>query len=392
MGCSLQDHQLAMKEERFWILLTKKIFGEASDEELAQLQDYIHSNPEFLTSHDRLNELFASEPKPHTRTDLQNQEDHYLNHVNRLKAQVKDFDMEADEMSNDFIHIDHKQTYFTKWIKVAVSIAAVGIGAFFLFNSLFNNADQAIASKSKPQNEVIVSKGSKSKIVLPDGTQVWINSGSKLTYDENLNGKFREVMLDGEAYFDVVHDPSRPFIVHTSDIDIHVLGTVFNVKAYSVDETIEATLIHGSIEVVNRNQKDAPKLMLKPHEKIIFNKDIVAHEKEKTAPGEVIKEIRETSFNVQVLTISKKLADSSIHETSWVYNKILFEEEKLKDIVKKLERWYNVQINLENEDIENIRLSGSFVDETIDEALRDLQLLVSFNYEIKNNIITITKK
>lgn len=381
-----------MKEERFWILLTKKIFGEASEEELKQLQDYISSNQDFLASHDRLTDFFASNTPKTSSSNKQNQEDHYLNHVNRLKAQVQDFDMVDDEIANDFIHIETKQPKIARWIKVAFSIAAVSIGAFFLFNTLFSKSELPALAKSKPQNEVIVSKGSKSKIVLPDGTQVWINSGSKLTYDENLNGKFREVMLDGEAYFDVVHDPSRPFIVHTSDIDIHVLGTVFNVKAYSVDETIEATLIHGSIEVVNRNQKDAPKLMLKPHEKIIFNKDIVAHEKEKTAPGEVIKEIRETSFNVQVLPISKKLADSSIHETSWVYNKILFEEEKLKDIVKKLERWYNVQINLENEDIENIRLSGSFVDETIDEALRDLQLLVSFNYEIKNNIITITKK
>lgn len=132
--------------------------------------------------------------------------------------------------------------------------------------------------------------------------------------------------------------------------------------------------------------------MLKPHEKIIFNKESTVNAKKEVIAGAEIKEIREASFNVQVVPISKALADSSIHETSWVYNKILFEEEKVKDIVKKLERWYNVQINLANEDIENIRLSGSFVDETIDEALRDLQLLIPFNYEIKNNIITITKK
>jgi ferric-dicitrate binding protein FerR (iron transport regulator) len=92
-----------------------------------------------------------------------------------------------------------------------------------------------------------------------------VNSGSKLTYEGNFKGNLREVRLDGEAYFDVVKDALHPFIVHTSGIDIKVLGTAFNVKAYKVDRTIEATLIHGSIEVINQNQPGAPKIMLKPH-------------------------------------------------------------------------------------------------------------------------------
>lgn len=379
-----------MKEEQFWILLTKKLCGEATAEELALLQKDINENNEQLASHEVLQDLFSANPKLE-ETNKQKLEDLYLNHINRLKSQTTDFSENDLRNENHLKKEKAGSSSRLRLIKIVSSIAAVGIGIFFIVETLFDEKQNSVQG-SRSHNEVNVSMGSKSKVVLPDGTQVWINSGSKLTYNGSFKGNLREVVLDGEAYFDVVHDIARPFIVHTSAIDIHVLGTVFNVKAYDVDKTIEATLIHGSIEVVNRKQPSAPKVMLKPHEKIIFNKDSVLGRKD--AKTQYVPEPTElpTTYYALVTPIPKSISDSSIIETSWVYNKIVFEEEKMSDLAVKLERWYNVKIEITDEKIRNIRLSGSFVDESIEEALRDLQLLIPFKYQNKNNMITISKK
>ena len=373
--------------------MSKKLAGEADAEELALLQEYLFGNMEWQSAHDRLMELYTSSPAK-SENALQKAEDAYLNHINRLKTQVEDFEEMQDITSYSLISAERetrRQSGKTKLFYSAVT-AIIGICIIWALNTKLKGHHAEMAKSKDPQNEVRVGLGSKSKIQLPDGTQVWINSGSKLTYESSFRNNTREVYLDGEAYFDVVRDPKHPFIVHTSNIDIKVLGTAFNVKAYDLDKTIEATLIHGSIEVVNRNQPDAPRVMLKPHEKIIFKKDVIVSERGKNletlkAPSELSK-----SSSILITPLPKHIADTSISETSWVYNKIAFEDEKLSDIVVKLERWYNVKIQITDEEVNDFRISGSFIDETIDEALRDLQLLIPFNYKIKNNMITISRK
>jgi ferric-dicitrate binding protein FerR (iron transport regulator) len=243
------------------------------------------------------------------------------------------------------------------------------------------------AAIKNPVNEISINCGSRSKIVLPDGSQVWINSGSKLTYNESFKGTTRDVQLDGEAYFDVVKDAAHPFIVHTSGIDIKVLGTAFNVKAYKAEPTIEATLIRGFIEVLNHSQPGASNIMLKPHEKLVYNKY-----------SDGIKEIQaiikpaDSPFSISIEALRKNIPDSNILETAWVYNKLIFEEERFEDLAIKMERWYNVNINIEDEKLKYYKMSGSFVNETAEEAIKILQFLVPFKYSIKNSEIKIMKK
>ena len=95
------------------------------------------------------------------------------------------------------------------------------------------------------QNTVSTRKGSKSNVQLPDGTMAWLNADSKLIYDENFRGDFREVSLEGEAYFDVVKDKTKPFIIHTKAIDIRVLGTAFNVRAYETEKEYGNFIVQG---------------------------------------------------------------------------------------------------------------------------------------------------
>ncbi len=379
-----------MKEEQIWVLLSKKLLGEATPEELSLLQEHLNNSREWLLAHDQLQEFCESKAEESTEK-LHHVEDAYLNHINRLKSQVDDF---AEITQNGaFLPTESSKHKWLKWTKVGGIASVLGVLVYYIIGIGIFHYDGIADNKLKPaHNEVKVSFGSKSKIQLPDGTQVWINSGSKLTYSGTFKGSLREVFLDGEAYFDVVHDAERPFIVHTSNIDIKVLGTAFNVKAYDVDKSIEATLIHGSIEVVNRSQPDAPKVMLKPHEKIIFIKNPdLALENDVLMSANKLKEINSSS-SILIKALPKNIADSGIHETSWLYNKLIFDEEKMTEVVTKLERWYNVKIQIIDDQIKNYRISGTFIDETIEQALYDIQLLIPFKYDENDNIITISKK
>ena len=378
-----------MKEEKFWILVSKKVTGEACAEELKLLQEMIAGNPGWKTIMENLQELWNSQPVTHTNSKDQKNEDAYLIHINRLKEKFPDFksDSTLAAMDEAMYAVHPKKPFYKRWITYAAMVAVIA-AVIFLY-PLMNAAKPGKKTVSlKPVNEIAINKGSRTKIQLPDGSQVWVNSGSKLTYEGRFEGTTREVHLDGEAYFDIVKDAAHPFIVHTEGIDIKVLGTVFNVKAYNADRTIEATLIHGSIEVLNHNQPGAPNIILKPHEKLVYNKYQPADVKEKQA----IVNTADKPFSISIAALRKNVADSNIVETAWVYNKLIFEEERFEDLALKMERWYNVKINIETEKLKNYKMSGSFVNETAEEAIRILQFLVPFKYLIKNNEIEIMRR
>ena len=378
-----------MKEEKFWILVSKKVTGEACAEELKLLQEMIAGNPGWKTIMENLQELWNSQPVTHTTRRDQKNEDAYLIHINRLKEKFPDFksDITLAAMDEAMYAVPPKKPFYKRW-GIYAGMAAVIAAVIFLY-PLMNAAKPGKKTVSlKPVNEIAINKGSRTKIQLPDGSQVWVNSGSKLIYEGRFEGNTREVHLDGEAYFDIVKDAAHPFIVHTEGIDIKVLGTVFNVKAYNADRTIEATLIHGSIEVLNHNQPGAPNIILKPHEKLVYNKYQPADVKEKQA----IVNTADKPFSISIAALRKNVADSNIVETAWVYNKLIFEEERFEDLALKMERWYNVKINIETEKLKNYKMSGSFVNETAEQAIRILQFLVPFKYLIKNNEIKIMRR
>lgn len=382
-----------MSLERLYILLAKVLSKEANEAELLEFQLLISENEEWKAVFHNLEELWATLPVP-TETPAATEES-YLLHLGRLKDQVADFEtpteleMVVDE-SEDFLLYPQKVHWYQKW-QSYTAIAALFFLAFWGYK--FLNQQELATENEKHFNEINVKLGTKTKVQLPDGSHVWVNSDSKLTYAETFHGPTRDIYLEGEAYFDVVKDPKHPFIVHTSGIDIKVLGTAFNVKAYKTEPTIEATLVHGLIEVTKTNQPEASKILLHPHEKLIFDKK--ANEQSVIKPGmnaaeSAIAQDRPINPSITITPLSKSLADSALIETSWVYNRLSFEEEKFEDLAKKIERWFNVEITINNNKIRSYRTTGSFENETVDEALKELQYLVPFNYQINGRNITIT--
>jgi ferric-dicitrate binding protein FerR (iron transport regulator) len=271
-----------------------------------------------------------------------------------------------------------------KWYWAAAAIVFFAIAGFVWIN---NNKGEIKEEAIAQSNEVSTRRGSKSTVHLPDGTIVVLNAGSKLTYNKDFGKELREVTLSGEGFFDVKRMSQKPFVIHTESINIKVLGTVFNVKAYPEDKRTETSLIHGSIEVTMKNRPN-DKIILAPSEKLVVENNTVVDKTVTTTKGTEIPEVSiNTLMSVNKLRYNE--ADSSVAETGWVDNKLVFRDESFEDLVRKMERWYDVDIEISDARLREKRLNGTFEKETIDQALEALKILSPFRYEQTGNKIII---
>jgi transmembrane sensor len=270
-------------------------------------------------------------------------------------------------------------------IRAFLKYAAIFILAFGLSWLLHSIFTKDLVTITDQYTTIEVSNGSKSKIELPDGTHVNLNSGSFIRYPNNFGGEKREVYFEGEAYFDVRKNKNKPFIVKTGDIEIKVLGTQFNVSAYPDDNNIETTLVKGEVEVYYKNRGSFEKKLvkLKPNQKLIFQKSVSVARKEQP------KKVQTETIPALKKPISIEYIPNTGHYTSWKDDKLEFSNVRFEDLITRLERWYNVSIVILNPEIKNARLSGEFEKETIEQALKALNLAVPFQYKMDKNNITI---
>ena len=365
-----------MPNENVLRLLSRRLAGEATAEEEQQLDKLLQENPGDQYFAELLSAYWSSRPGPASLDTTLSPDQHFA-HILDLAGD------EAAPAATSSARI--RRLAWIKRISAAAAITGIiGLGAWW-----FTIAGKTPSATTMQQSEVMARKGAKTKLVLPDGTSVWLNSDSRLAYDTRFNDSVREVTLEGEAYFDVTRNPRRPFIVHTSGIDVRVLGTAFNVKSYPQERTIEATLIHGSIEVLNKQAPKSPKVILRPHEKLVYSKDQLAF----VVPGKPAHtEVADNPPAIAITSLPKNIPDTALKETSWVYNKLLFDGDTFRELAVKMERWFNVQIRFTNEKVANYRLRGAFENESVEEALQALQFIVSFTYKINGNEIEISKK
>jgi transmembrane sensor len=245
------------------------------------------------------------------------------------------------------------------------------------------------------RNEVVTKTGSKTSVVLPDGTCVVLNACSRLQYDANrfLQGD-REVVLTGEAYFDVKHDPAHPFAIQTGHVNIKVLGTVFNVKAYTEDATVETTLLSGKVAVSFRETaatKENKVIVLQPEQKLIIDK--------KNINPVLSSADKNNCHTFAIVPVKLNIANSntndakpaSTQQTAWMNDRFEFDKLTFEQLSHDLERWYNVTVKFKNDSYKNEVFTGAFRKQSIDEVLQALQIMSGFHYEVNNkeNIIYI---
>ena len=230
-------------------------------------------------------------------------------------------------------------------------------------------------------NEVVTKRGSKSSIKLPDGTIVRLNTDSRLTYLNFTAGKNREVTLIGEAYFDVAHDSSRPFIIHTGKINIKVLGTSFNVRNYPQDKELETSLIKGKIEV-SLESRPEDIITLKPTEKLI-----IAKEQDELATATKVKSSIDNKVVLTSITYLRH--DSLVAETSWLNDKMVFVNQPLDKIAIELERKYAITVSFKDEKVKKYRYTGVFENVSLEKVFQLIKYSKNINYKIDDKNIVI---
>ena len=370
-----------MRHENFWSLLSRRLSGDATDSELAELDQLLRASPELHYSVQPLTDIWRAAGV----ADQAAGREAFERHLQRMEELGIEFNrLQPDQSVTRRV----RRRRIFRASAAGLSIVAViilGGRALFPANTVGLQPTAPDSRQYVPLSEISTRYGSKTTLLLPDGTKVWLNAGSKLTYDSAFGKNLREVSLSGEGYFDVVKNKEKPFIIHASRMNVKVLGTEFDVKSYPSDKTSEASLIRGSIEVTLSDQP-RKKVILKPNEKIVVDNYKFASQLAETVDNprhpSPVAEIPK-SIAVKNLTYENKTGE--VIETSWVENRLVFQDESFEEIARKLERWYGVTIRFGNEKLKENHLTGSFTNETIRQALEALKFTAEFSYAIDSN-------
>ena len=367
-----------MDNHKFLLLVARKLSGEATEEDQKELSIFFEEDKAYKEKYDLLKAHWGN--KNDVRTDI----DAALERI--ILRIEKDKDQPGKEalvipMNKEKAGIRRHLSVFSK----VAAILLICLGSiYFIYEKTKPDvsAGHAIA-KSLDWQTKQTTKGAKSTIFLQDGTKVILNADSKLRFPKTFSGATREIYLTGEAFFDVTHNASMPFIIHTDKMNIKVLGTEFNVRSYPEDSAYETTLIRGSIEVTLKD-RPSDRIILKPKEKLIVaNLEFESAPEPKASLPSVHSQLSITGLHY----VSK--TDSAVVEISWVDNKLVFQDESFANLATDMERKYAVNIHFSNEKLKDYRFTGIFKEETIRDALNALQLTEKFNYKITDNEVYI---
>ncbi|RKU68078.1 FecR family protein [Parabacteroides sp. AF17-3] len=227
----------------------------------------------------------------------------------------------------------------------------------------FYNENNSILTLNTQEHKISTENGERASVILPDGTKVFLNAGTILSYPALFDNKQRAVYLEGEAYFEVKHNESVPFIVQTSTASVKVLGTTFNVYAYSNKRWFETTLISGQVQVTMHKSPDKP-VILSPNQKLRYNSQ---------------------TGNFNTSNTDLRL------ETAWHKGDLIFRSGHIKEIFEQIATFYGIHFHIEGNYPEKL-FTGNYHEEDVNLVLRNLQQHYAFTYQKKGDDIYIKFK
>lgn len=369
-----------MSQEYFWILFAKKLAGEATPSELTELENLVKQHPEWQYSIQSVEDIWNTSA-PFSDKDMADAEDAYMLHLHRMQEKNGSSEPGLPSIGLPASANKKNKRLVIKLMAGAAIAASMLYGAFvYLQHTRAKPGNASPVQAMSNINEITTRFGSKSKIQLPDGSTVWLNAGSSLIYNKDFGIEKREVEITGEGFFDVAKNASMPFIIKTRSFDIKVLGTVFNVKAYPDDETSETSLLEGKIEVSIKSRPN-DKIILEPKEKLVVENN--------TRPGSASVTSQDNILTQEPIVAISKLkyspVDSSVTEVQWKDNILAFDDEKMEDVALKMERWFDVEIEIKEAVLNKKRLTGKFENENIEQALEALSYTSTDAFAFKRN-------
>lgn len=322
-----------MKNSDYILLFDKFLQQQATPEEVRQLIEWLKNDAAFGTWADAQWEAASSDMNPEVRQRL------FRQIQGTIQPQAK-------------TRAVGRWTFYAAVARVAATLLlmlATGLCIYFY----------TVRKLTMPDMVVAVEKGQKANVILPDGSKVWVNSDSRLTYGSRFNSHERILHLEGEAYFEVAPDKERPFIVETNQLSVQALGTSFDVKNYEEEDHISTVLMTGKVKV--ESEKNC--IFLEPNEKVTFNK---------------------TTGSMRKSTIenARRYAD-------WKFNLLSFQAETFERIVHTLERYYNTRIVFESESLKKYRFTGSIGNTSLESVLQILSLTSPLTYEVRDSVILL---
>nr|WKN35632.1 DUF4974 domain-containing protein [Tunicatimonas sp. TK19036] len=334
-----------MEEDYFWTLVSRYFSKEASEEEKAALAELLAESEARQQQWEYAKQQWKAHPKlpKHDRT-----------RAKQLLVRGVAKARQREEILGYEKTVGRKRRV-GQWLRWGAACLFIGLSVLFYFRY------EKTASESTPLlsiKKIEVPNGNIQKILLPDGTKVWLNAGSTLEYAEPF--LTRNVLLTGEGFFDVVRDEASPFTVQTEDLKVRVLGTSFNVKEYK-NEPATVAVASGSVRV-SLEKDSSEHIVLSPAEGVIVDK---AH-----------------------ATFIKSTPDLS-RLAAWREGKLIFQDQSLREIIPTLERWYQVQIVLSDESIGDRRFSGTFQQEQLQNILQIMHHAICIDFTITQQQVTL---
>lgn len=318
-------------------LIIRLFAGEASNDEKNIIESWLSEEPENRVLLNDLKEIWLS-------AGAEQNPDYY-----DVEAAIRKFRQKTSLTNEKALQ---KQPVFRLMRYAAILLLAAALPFSYYYGR------NSVPATDNSFTTITCALGDKTAVILPDSSQAFLNSGSQLTFSNNFKNGSRLVLLDGEAYFSVRKDPQNPFRVKTTAIDVEVLGTEFNLKAYSEEHTVTTTLVTGSLKVIGNNKSAT----IRPNEILVFNKENKRME---------IHEIVDFS-----------------PETEWKNGRLVFRNQSLGELEHELERWFDVEIEFADEQVKARRFSGTLERESI------LAVISYFGHSkyvasrIKDNVIT----
>ncbi len=333
-----------MDKENIWTHITRKISGENTKDDTLKVDDWLNEKPGNQQVYNRLDEVWNFNQTP---------ENKYQSLFESIKRRI-------------LVYENRPRLFFftATFFKVAAVLAIILASNFMVYQYKGNSNPEVVTWQ-----EIVVPRGNRMKLVLPDSTSIWLNNETKLRYASNFSSSNREIELSGEAYFDVHHDANNPFIVKIGTQRIKVLGTKFSVNAYPEDKTIETSLISGSV------------VFMSGHE-------INGNSEFRLDPGYSL------SFDKQSNNISTQIIQSSYYQY-WESGVYAFKDENFESLALKIKRIFNIEIVFEDQFLKTKTYTGTInINDNIFlfmEAIRRTSV-EPIEYKFNKNIIYVKLK
>lgn len=351
-------------------LLKKHLSGDLTEAESERLSEWIQASEENTTLFEDLND-----------PDFLGAQLCRLDSVDTDRGWEKLLSLQKNATGHPLPH--RKTTFNLTWplAAAAVLLLVVAVWNFTGENSFY-----------KKNTSIQTRLGEKRSVRLPDGSQVILNSGSTLYMDNGFNKTNRAIKLEGEAYFDIAHNHSLPFVIRTGAMKLSVLGTAFNVRAYTDEKAEITSLIRGKVEITVPEENEvsaAHRYILVPYQKLIVAKQATITEQ--PAQNKVNRPAASNGIQIDSLRKSQ-LGD--ITEIAWIANKLVFDNEPMATVADKIEKWYGIKVIIEAPELNSISCSGSFDTEPLDKVLESMQFsipMLKFK-KVENNTVLMLYK